>query len=170
MGVSSLALQFYDFSSHILTRDHETPYGNRKVESSWSCASRIEVQYTIFRFDLWPVRVPCDDYIKTGRRGIQVQIVQIVKDIKKPCIELDQLGRREVAGAWASIDVSANGYDRSDFSQSVEYVGVSDVACVDDERGAAQGGNGLWSQQAVSVRDHSDMSSHCRLPLFRGVK
>jgi hypothetical protein len=165
-----LTLQLYDFGLHILIRNYETPNGNGKIESSWSCAARIEVQYAIFLLGLWLVRMPADDHLKTGRERIQVQIVQVVKDIHTPPIELNQLGRRELAGRRVSIDVSANSDDRGDFSQSVEYVGVSDIACMDDERRATQGGNGLRSQQAVSVRDHSDMSYHGPVPSSRGIR
>src|ERR1700729_1400992 len=92
-----------------LAAELERREGNRQAETPWPGASRIEVEHAADGFDLRPVRMTRYAHIDPGRRGIGVELLEVVKHINGPASERHACRVRVPGGPRSPVDVSPDG-------------------------------------------------------------
>ena len=92
-----------------------------------------------------------DHDIEARRLRGKVERAQVVNDIQFDGTDLDDFRLREFLCPHSPVDVSADGEDRSDFSQRTQNVRFSDISCVDDQICAFEDLDRFGSQKAVRV-------------------
>lgn len=97
-----------------------------------------------------------DHCCKRSSSGIQVERVHVVDDVEVHSRKLDDLSFRESLRPGLAVNIPANGGDRRDLFQCGNNLRRADVSGMDDVFRFVKGSNRLWSQEAVSVRDHAD--------------
>jgi hypothetical protein len=93
--VEPLQIDFKDAGNHGAVFDADPGDGYRIVEPAMAGASRIEIGYPIFFNQVRLMGMPADNHVDTGGRWFQVQLIQVVEDIKKDAADLDHLLGRQ---------------------------------------------------------------------------
>jgi hypothetical protein len=105
------------------------------------------------------MRMPADDDVEAGRRGIDIQLLKIVDDVDGCGTGFSDCGHRQRRGPVSSVKVSPDGDYRSDCFEDIEDLGLSHIAGVDDQLRPRQDAQRLVAQQTVRVRDQADEMS-----------
>jgi hypothetical protein len=108
-----------------------------------------------------------DDDLEVGRLGHEIELFEIVKHVDRYAADLDDLEIGDLFGPLAFVVVAADGRDRGDLRKLFEYLGLPDIARVEDLLHAIQRGNGLRSKEAVRVGNDTDNVRHPQLAKYR---
>lgn len=133
---SFLQLNEFDFERlaiHIYERE-----GNRQLKPARPRASRVDVEYAIALGLPRLMGMPADDDVEAGGSRIQVQSLDIVKNIEEDRARFCYGGIRQIASPVSLIDVSTYRDDGRKFSQSCKNLRLANISCVDDQVGAAK--------------------------------
>jgi len=129
-------------------------YGQRKPPGAG--AAGVEVEDAVFGLDVGGMGVAEDDRGQACGPGGEVQGVEFVQDIEEEAADFHYPVLGQISGPGATIGVAPDRVHWGDLGQVGQDLGVADVAGVDDELDASQGGDGLGAQQAVGVGDNAD--------------
>jgi hypothetical protein len=130
--------------------------GDGEAESAGAGAAGVDVQDTGAKLVGWHVAVAADDGSEAGGRGVEVELVDVVKDVEDGVLDFDDLGFRQALCPGVSVDIAADCGDRGDGCERLENVWSADVARMNDAVGAAESFKSFGSQKAVSVGDQTD--------------
>jgi hypothetical protein len=134
----------------------EQDNGDGQRESARSGTAGVHIEHAVSLHDGWSMSMAAYDGPKTGCSRIQVEFVEIVKDIERDFFNLDDLRLRKAPCPFASVDIPSNGNDRCDRSQRLQHPRFSDVSCVDYPFGAFESLDDLRSHETVGVRDDTN--------------
>ncbi len=155
----SAASKFVDFRSHALGRDFKRRKRNRQVEAPPSRATGIEVQNAADRLDLRYVGMPGDDDVDAGA-GIGLQRLQVMQDVDRLSRQSQECRVRVLAGPLTTVHVSTDRGNRRDPAKRIDDLRAPDVAGMDDVIDTRQASFRLRPQQAVRVRNDSNLEHH----------
>jgi len=119
------------------------------------------------------MRVTRNDNMEPGRRWVHIQLREIVKDVNEDVADVEHACFGEPGGPGVLVVVAAHGGNRSELSKLVNYVGMADVACVNDEVATAKSIQRLGAEQSMGVGDQPYAESttrhgRCGLSSFSG--
>ena len=94
-----------------------------------------------------------DDDVETRGGRIQVERMQIMKNVEKNFARFGNGCFWQRLSPFTLVHVSAHGDDGSKLAQRCENLRLAHIACVKNQLGSAKRLQRLRAQQAVSVRD-----------------
>lgn len=106
--------------------------------------------------DFWFVGVAVEDCGESGGSGVEVEVLDVVKEIEVAAGEGDYFSGGESGAGALGVDVAANGGDGGDLGELAEDFGVAYVAEVEDVVGAFEEGEQFGAEKAVSVGEDAD--------------
>jgi len=92
------------------------------------------------------VRMSAHDDMESRGDRIKIERVNIVEDVNRCGIGLDDFGFGQGQRPRFRIDISAHGKNRGESFQRFEYFRIAYVACMNDQVGALEGAQGLRAQ------------------------
>jgi hypothetical protein len=104
--------------------------------------------------------------VKYGRefccRWIEVECLEIVEHINieayvRRVLDEDDFGFGQFGARTFSVDVAANGRDRSDFGEFSQYRGIADVADMQYAVDALESGSDFRAKETVGIGDDSEL-------------
>ena len=87
------------------------------MEATRTSAAGIEVEDAIAFELVRLVSVAGDDEVKAGGFGLQIQVVEIVKNVEDGMVGFDDGGKGQLRGPRVGVHIAANGKDRSNLLQ-----------------------------------------------------
>ena len=118
----------------------------RQIESPRPCASRIEEQNAaVFRAG-WLVRMSAHDDMEPCGDGIKIERVNVVEDVNRCGIRLDDFGFGQRQRPWVRIHISPHGKNRGESFQILENFRIAHVTRMNDQVRAFEGAQGLRAQ------------------------
>ncbi len=132
--------------AHIEARDR-----HRQIEPPRACASGIEKQDSVSFRSGRLVRMAAHNDLEARSGGIKTERVNVVKDVDRCAIHLDDFGFRKRLRPRLRIHISPHGKNRGESFQRFENFRIAYVARVNDQVRAFQGAQGLRTQQSVRV-------------------
>jgi hypothetical protein len=100
--------------------------------------------------------------MEPGRRWVHIQLREIVNDVNEDFADVEHVCLGEAGGPGTLVVVAAHGGNRSELSKLVNYVGVTDVASVNDEVATAKSVQRLGAEQSMGVGDQPYAESTTR--------
>ena len=100
--------------------------------------------------------VPAHNHLKSCRFRLQIQLVQIVKNVDRDAGDFEHIRGWNLPRPGVAIDIATNRCNGSNLSQRLQNGGIADVAGMNDVVRAAQRGESLGTKQAVSIGDDAD--------------
>jgi len=104
-------------------------------------------------FNPWPVRVPCDNCLKTGDSGVEIKVVDVVQDIEGNATGFDYFRLRELTRPGSLIVVAPNGDEGCDLAQALEDCRSADIPCMENDVTTAKSIKHLVTEESVCIRD-----------------
>ena len=132
--------------------------GHRQIETPRSGASRIDEQDAAVLRAGRLVRMPAYDDLESRGDGIKIERVNVVKDVYRCEIRLDDFGFGKIQGPRLGIHISPHGKNRGESFQRFQNFRIAHVACMNDQVRALEGAKGLRAQQSMRVRDQANRS------------
>src|SRR5213594_3782927 len=86
-------------------------------------------------------------------RGIQVELLTLVQDIEEKVTYPDNLSERNIRSPRLLVVVSSHRERRGDLTEPLDHLRAADVAGMDDDIGALEASDSLWSKQTVRIGD-----------------
>lgn len=112
---------------------------HRQIEPPRACASRIEEQdAAVFRAGRL-VRMPAYDDLESRDDGIKIDRVNVVKDVNRRGICLDDFGFRKSQRPRFRIDISPHGKNGGESFQRFENLWIAHIARMNDQVRAFKG-------------------------------
>src|SRR6516164_6195374 len=143
----------------IACRQIQCRQGDRQVETAWPSTSRIEIEHPTPGLNQRAMRMAGNNHVDPTRRWIELQVVDVMKDIDRVVAKPDRLCIRIIVRPRPIIDIPPNCDDRRNPAESVDDLGAADVTGMDDVGHAGQPLLGFGTQESVCIRDNSD-STH----------
>src|SRR5215831_10991415 len=139
-----------------LAVDVETAHADGKTEAPGPGAARVEEQHAVAYVLGGLMRVTGHDDSDAGGRWIEIQLMDVVDDVDRYALGLEQRRRRNPRGPRPPVVVAADGGDGRDLLERGEHLRRADVAGVNDLFGAPQRRDRFGAEQAVRVGDDAD--------------
>jgi hypothetical protein len=95
--------------------------------------------------------MPAHHDLKPCGHGIEIQMVKVMQDVNGRRPHLSHRRRWQLFAPFPRIDVPSHRDDRRKFAQRIEYLGLPDIARVDDDLHPVQRAQSLVAQQPVCV-------------------
>ena len=114
VGVVGLGEEGENFGGGVAVLDAEEGAGDGEGEAAGACAAGVEVQDAVAVLDGGLVGVPVEDNADACGLGVEVEVVEGVKDVDEAAGELDGLGGGKEGAGAVGVDVAADGGDRGD--------------------------------------------------------
>jgi len=166
MQVNDLGLKV---SMRAALRDREQPHRHRQPEPPRPARARIEVEHAFLRIEVGHVGVAVQHRGKFGRRGIEVQGLQVVQHINVAVLDEDHLGFGQFGAGALAVHVAAHGGYRRDLGEFGEDGVLTDVAEVKDLIDAFEGRGDLGAEKSVGVADDAEFHGSFRMTDFSAV-
>ena len=129
----------------------ETRDRHRQIKTPRACASWIEEQDAVeFRPGRF-VRMPAHDDVESRADGIEIELVNVVKNVNRCGICLDNFGFGQGLRPRFRIDISSHGKNRGKSFQRFENFRIANVARMDDQIRAFERAQSLRAQQTMRV-------------------
>ena len=134
----------------------QQPQCHREIEAAGAAGAGIEVENAVAAVEVGHVRVAEEDGGKFSGGGVQVQGLEIVEHVDIAAGDEGHFGLRQLAAGAFAVHVAADGGDGGDLAQILENGGLAHVAEVEDLLDAGEGGDDLWTEEAVGIADDAD--------------
>src|SRR4029077_4704889 len=101
------------------------------------------------------VRMPAYDVVESRGGGIKIERVNVVENVNRGGIGLNDFGFGKSHGPRLGIHISSHGKNRGQSFQGLENLRIAHVTRVNDQVGALEGAQGLRAQESMRVRDQA---------------
>jgi hypothetical protein len=133
-----------------------------KIEAARAAGAGVEVEDAFFRDEIRHVGVAVEDGGEFGSGGVEVKSLEIVEHVDvEACVGrvLDEhdFGFGQLCAGAFSVNIAANGGDRSDFGEFGQYRGIADVADMQDAVDALESGSDFGTKETVGIGDDSEL-------------
>jgi hypothetical protein len=91
--------------------------------------------------------------VESGRRGIEIQLGEVVDDVDEHVADTQDLGLADGGRPAAPVVIPAHGGERGDRGEVFQDGRVADVPRVDEDVAAAQERGGLGAEEPVGIGD-----------------
>jgi hypothetical protein len=147
----------HDSSLDVVLFYFDDGYGYGEFEAAGSCAAGVQVEHTGAVLDARLMGVAADHHSNAGGSGVDVNPMFGVDEVEKLPGQFYDVGGRKIGAQAVGVDVAADGGDRCEFAQDVQNIWIADVPGMQDVVDSGQGLEGLRPQQAVGIRNDSDL-------------
>jgi len=124
---------------------------HRQIETPRTGAPRIYEKDAAFFRTGRHMRMSAHDDVETRGGGIEIERVNVVQDVHRKRIRLDDFGFGKRLRPRVRIDISAHGKNGSDGFQCLENFGIAHVARMNDQVRAFERTQSLRAQQSMRV-------------------
>ncbi len=92
-----------------------------------------------------------DHDVESRGGGVNIQLIEAVENVDAGGTGIDNSSCGQTGGPGVEVDVAAHRGHGRETAKGLEDLWFADVACVDDEIGAAQGFHGFGAKKSVGV-------------------
>ncbi len=96
--VNNLQIEFNDAGNGGTIFDTDHGNGYRIVEAPMACATRVEIGNPILFYQLRLMGVPADNHMDTGGGRIEIQLVQVMEQVKENAGDFHHFPDRQCIG------------------------------------------------------------------------
>jgi hypothetical protein len=157
-SVARLQLHDRRLDAALVDRQHRDRH--REPEPPRTGAPRVDVQHAVAPLDAWLVGMARDDRAEAAGDWIDVEGTEVVQNVQGRAADSGHVGLGQRVRPRATIDVAANNNEWSQPAERWKDLGIADVAGMDDEIDAAEGGDGFRPEPSVRIGDDTDAEWH----------
>jgi len=128
--------QFDELNPQLALFDVKSGKCDGQLESPGTRRARIQIEHAVTHFLGGLVRMAADDGRDAGSGRVEVQLVEIVKDVQRPASRFDSCIRGKLPGPVPLIHVAPNRSHGCNLPQSIEHFERAEIARVNDLLGS----------------------------------
>jgi hypothetical protein len=135
----------------------ENTEGDWEMEAAGTAGAGVEVEHAISLVEVGDVGVAEEDDGEAGGGGVEVDGVEVVKEVDVAAFEEKDLGFREVGAGAHLVDVASDCGDGSNLGEVVEDGDCADVSEVEDAVNTGEYGKDFGTEEAVGIAEDADL-------------